>query len=469
MRNRTIQSEQSVITLHLLFMQMKLNEIDPTYRINFILDLKKGTAQILNYDAVEVRLYDGNMQGNKTASALVGFSGFHDSGFILSHEAQLHKLLFNCVCECYKRFKKSVTVTTDSIKLVADNHFIEKISGDFVASTKNEENDEFDYRKMALRYSAEEPKFSFDRLVLTSKVRLKIEESLIICQNRSVLFGQWGLSEIMSPSVVLNFYGDSGTGKTMAADAIADKLNKKIIRATYADIESKYHGEGPKMLKAIFLAAQEQQAVLFIDEADSMLSSRLSNVSSGSEQAINSMRSQLLICLEDFDGIIIFATNKIENYDQAFLTRLTCIEIERPDAELRQKIWRNHLYPVGESKLNIPLTDDISLDILSESFDFCGRDIRNAVKVACTHAVVEGRDMVSQADLVYACERILGEMYEAVFCTKKNDIKAKKLSPEEEEAQIAKIAEHYRKKYLRDNVEAEVTLKVHESLEDTCH
>jgi len=125
----------------------------------------------------------------------------------------------------------------------------------------------------------------------------------------------------------------------MAAEAIASRLGKKILRVSYADIESKFHGEGPKRLKGIFLAATRQDAVLFIDEADSLLSARLNHVTQGSEQAINSMRSQLLISLENHDGIVIFATNLIENYDKAFKTRLLSVEMKRPDVALREKIW----------------------------------------------------------------------------------------------------------------------------------
>ena len=138
-------------------------------------------------------------------------------------------------------------------------------------------------------------------------------------------------------------FGASGTGKTMAAEAIANKLNKKILEVSYADVESKFHGEGPKKVKAIFLAASRENAVLFFDEADSLLSRRLTNVTQGSEQAINSMRSQLLICLEQFKGIVIFATNLVANYDKAFLTRLISVEFTTPDAPTRKRIWDIHL------------------------------------------------------------------------------------------------------------------------------
>lgn len=268
-----------------------------------------------------------------------------------------------------------------------------------------------EYEALSREFLAEEPRFTFDRLVMSDDVRQRILEQICILENREKLFVQWGLSAIASPSVLLNLYGDSGTGKSMAAEAIASRLGKKILRVSYADIESKYHGEGPKRLKGIFLAATRQDAVLFIDEADSLLSARLNNVTQGSEQAINSMRSQLLISLENHDGIVIFATNLIENYDKAFKTRLLSVEMKRPDAALREKIWYNHLYPVGNGsvRLNIPLAQDINLAQLSE-FDFCGRDIRNAVKQACISVVVRGEDLVCQKDLIEACQRIRDEL-----------------------------------------------------------
>ena len=159
-------------------------------------------------------------------------------------------------------------------------------------------------------YVAVDPFYTFDRLYLPEDTKNKIIRSVKLLEMEAKIFEEWGLKQIEPhPRAALNFYGAPGTGKTMAAHAIAAMLGKKILIASYAEIESKYHGEGPKNVKALFGAAEEQDCVLFIDEADSLLSKRLSNVTQGSEQAINSMRSQLLINLEMFHGIVIFATN----------------------------------------------------------------------------------------------------------------------------------------------------------------
>lgn len=134
----------------------------------------------------------------------------------------------------------------------------------------------------------------------------------------------------------------------------------------------------------------------------------------------------------------IFATNLIENYDKAFITRLVCIEMKRPDAEARKMIWHNHLYQVGESKdpLNIPLDGSIDIDELAEKYDFCGRDIRNAVKTACIRVIPQNRS-VSQSDLISACDIIKKE---SDGVGRKEKFNAKPVPPEIREKLISQIS-----------------------------
>ena len=257
------------------------------------------------------------------------------------------------------------------------------------ASTQNDSNKVFDAEQdRSEKYIAEESNVNFERLQLPQSTLDEITTAIKKLELEREIFEEWGLYAIMpNPVCALNFYGPPGTGKTLAAHAVANKLTRKIITASYADIESMYHGEGPKNVQAIFKAAENQNAVLFIDEAESLLSKRLTNVTQGSEQAINSMRSQILICLEKFHGIVIFASNLIVSYDRAFVSRLTSIRFDLPDAELREKIWRAHLLPTPNAKIQIkiPLSDDIDIKSLAEKYKVCGREIRNAVVNACVN------------------------------------------------------------------------------------
>ena len=276
---------------------------------------------------------------------------------------------------------------------------------------KNESSDtnpdEFNYEKLSYNYVAEDPRFTFEQVILSKETLDQIDNAIGIIKVERKVFDEWGLRNIIPDSnTALNFHGAPGTGKTMTAEAVAHKLGKKIIKATYADIESKFHGEGPKMVKAIFMAAERQDAVLFLDESDSLLSKRLTSVTDGSSQAINSMRSQLLICLENFKGVVIFASNLVINYDKAFLSRLTNIEFKMPSAEERIKIWTNHLQ---SGNVNVPLNDDVDINYLANKYEFCGREIKKAVKSACIKAALNSQEKVMQNDFISACDNVLKE------------------------------------------------------------
>lgn len=305
----------------------------------------------------------------------------------------------------------------------------EKVQKEFEEKNKSgkSKSDEFDYDKLSENYHAEDPHYSFEQVILPENLKTQIEEAVGTILVEHQVFDEWGLRTIIpNASSALSFYGPPGTGKSMAAEAIAQKLGKKILRATYADIESKFHGEGPKMVKAIFRAAERDDAVLFLDESDSLLSKRLTNVTDGSAQAINSMRSQLLICLEQFKGIVIFATNLVVNYDKAFLSRLINIEFVKPDADARYAIWYQHLKGKG---LCIPLAEDVNIHELAEKYEFCGREIKNSVKDACVITAIAKEPYVSQANLMKAAEKTKVE-YEKVMSAEDHTVAKKQLSEE---------------------------------------
>lgn len=256
----------------------------------------------------------------------------------------------------------------------------------------------------SLQYTSEEPAFRFEQLVVPDDLMTELLAAVDAIAVEKIVFDDWGLREIEPfPRSALNFHGRPGTGKTLAAHALAQRLGRPILVASYAEIESKYHGDGPKNVKALFQAAERDKAVLFIDEADSLLSRRLTNVNQGSEQAINSMRSQLLISLESFRGLVIFATNLVENYDKAFETRVSHLHFPMPDAATRSQIWARNM------PSSLPLAGDVDSRNLGESVDdICGRDIKNAILDAARRvAMVKGREgKISRDDLILAIQRI---------------------------------------------------------------
>lgn len=355
-------------------------------------------GDVLDLKECDVSIHNGKINNAKIAILLV-------SEKIINNQGKLIVEFKKSFIELCKKYGVDLTLSDVSVQCTKSFEF------NFKDSNRNlSENNEFDYEQKAKQFIPVQPLYSFDRVILPEETHLKLREAIGILECENKVFKEWGLYEIQPhPSTSLSFFGAPGTGKTMAADAIANKLGKKILKVSYADVESKFHGEGPKMVKAIFLAAEKEDAVLFFDEADSLLSKRLTNVSQGSEQAINSMRSQLLICLENFKGIVIFATNLVVNYDQAFLTRLISIEFKIPDAFARERIWKVHLKAPNdgkEHKLNIPLSTDVDVSTLAKNYEFVGREIRNAVVSACVKTALDGRNIVMMSDFISACDSI---------------------------------------------------------------
>lgn len=303
-------------------------------------------------------------------------------------------------------------------------------------STQKKPDRDVSPEERAKRYKAQKPLFTFEQLVIPKKVEEDLLLAVDLIRLESKVFDEWGLRKIEPfPRTALNFHGKPGTGKTLAAHAIASKIDRPILVASYAQIESMYHGEGPKNVEAIFLAAEQQNALLFIDEADSLLSKRLTNVTQGSEQAINSMRSQLLICLERFRGVVMFSTNLVENYDKAFETRVRNINFPMPDETCRREIWKKHLV----EELPTAFDKDISLEKLAKIEDVCGRDIKNAVIDAAMRTARQEREKVGLDDLLDSIEGI-----KAARVNVTRDFE--ELTPEEKERVQKKVKDAIAKK-----------------------
>ena len=118
------------------------------------------------------------------------------------------------------------------------------------------------------------------------------------------------------------------------------------------------------------------------------------------------MRSQLLICLENFTGIVIFATNLVVNYDKAFLSRLINVEFTYPTEEERVAIWNIHL---KGKNIHVPLSQNVDLEKLAKEYKLCGREIKNIVKSACVSVALEQREEVDYNDLDQACINAITE------------------------------------------------------------
>ena len=245
---------------------------------------------------------------------------------------------------------------------------------------ENKNNDYGQSKQSELPYYAPiRPRYNFEQIILPDTIRQQIKEAISIINNKKLIYNTWGFSEVDSiPKSILNFYGPPGTGKTMCAHAIADKLGKKLLALNYSEIESKFVGDAPKNLQRAFEIATEEDCVLFFDEADSFLGKRIQNVNQSADQALNSLRSQMLILLEEHSGVVIFATNLVSNFDKAFQSRiLKHIKFDLPNEEARIAIIRKMI----PSKLPLagPLADSELKELGEMTEGFSGRERKNAI------------------------------------------------------------------------------------------
>lgn len=261
-----------------------------------------------------------------------------------------------------------------------------QLEGRIVPPARNgqEENDELS-KRLAL-FTVEAPRRRLQDLILPPETMQQVRGLLTKIRYHRLLYEDFGLSEIdpYGGRTAINLYGPPGTGKSFAAEAIADELGMGLIRANYAEIESKYVGETAKNIRAAFRKAAETGALLFFDEADSILGRRLSNVRQSTDHAVNVSRSVMLLELDRFSGVTVFATNLASNYDTAFVRRiLGHIEMPLPGAEGRARLWRYHIPERMPAALSV---EDWSR-LVAESDGLSGADILNIVINAAAMAL----------------------------------------------------------------------------------
>lgn len=229
-------------------------------------------------------------------------------------------------------------------------------------------------------FTARKPKYKFKDVILTPEKNETLRYAASLISNIPLVYGKWNFSVVDPyPRAIINFYGKPGTGKTMSAHAIADYLGKDLLALNYAEIESKYIGDAPKKLESAFAYARQHDTVMFFDEADSFLGKRIENVTHSADQALNSLRSTMLIQLEMFEGVVIFASNLRENYDKAFKSRfLYEIEFDLPNTDCRKMMIISYVKSIIPMA-NAEYSEEQIEQLAEKSEGLSGRDIKSAV------------------------------------------------------------------------------------------
>jgi ATPase family associated with various cellular activities (AAA) len=214
-------------------------------------------------------------------------------------------------------------------------------------------------------------KATLDQLVAPPPEKRLLREIAEQVGHRSRVYDDMGFARRMNRGLGIStlFAGESGTGKTMAAEAIANALQLDLYRIDLSSVVSKYIGETPKNLRQLFDAAESGGAILFFDEADALFGKR-SEVRDSHDRYANIEINYLLQRIEAYRGLAILATNLKASLDPAFVRRMRFIvNFRHPDARERREIWAKVFPP--ETR-----TAGLDLDRLAR-FDVTGGAIHN--------------------------------------------------------------------------------------------
>lgn len=234
---------------------------------------------------------------------------------------------------------------------------------------------------------------SWDDLVLAPVTKRQVEEVKVWLRQRTKLLSELGMDKRVKPGYKILFYGSPGTGKTLTACLLGQFTEKPVFRIDLSMIVSKYIGETEKNLSKIFDKAEHSEWILFFDEADALFGSR-TKVSSSNDRHANQEVSYLLQRIEDYNGIVILASNMKGSIDDAFMRRFSSVvHFPFPKPEERMQLWKR-AFP---EKLS--LSQDVDMKKLSDRYEMTGANITNIVAWCALMALEKGDMMVTDAML----------------------------------------------------------------------
>lgn len=233
----------------------------------------------------------------------------------------------------------------------------------------------------------------WDDLVLSPVTKRQVEEVKLWLKHRERLMDELGMRKRIKPGNKILFYGAPGTGKTLTAQLLGKFIQKDVFRIDLSMVVNKYIGETEKNLAKVFDKAEHSNWILFFDEADALFGSR-TKTDSANDRYANQEVSYLLQRIEEYDGVVILASNMKANIDQAFMRRFTSVvSFPFPKSEERQQLWQKAI----PGKLSI--SEEVSLKTLSEKYEVSGANITNIVAWCALMALEKGDNRVTEGML----------------------------------------------------------------------
>jgi SpoVK/Ycf46/Vps4 family AAA+-type ATPase len=244
-----------------------------------------------------------------------------------------------------------------------------------------------------IEYQLYSPSVQLDDMVIPEETKKRVFETISSSEDvKRKYYGQAIKCTNHGLGQVLLFYGYSGTGKTMLANAVATKLNKQILAVNFPNLDNR--SAGP-IIQALFKEARNKSAVLFFDECEFLGQDR-----TGGSSAINILGAEL----EQLDGLCILATNRPQELDEAIRRRISlAIEFRKPNPKMREELWKT-LKPSAAQ-----LDDNVCLGMLAKKYELTGGHIKNAWFQSLCIISQQGRDKITQEDLMQAASEQVTE------------------------------------------------------------
>lgn len=271
-----------------------------------------------------------------------------------------------------------------------------------------------EYQSLLVHSQAYEPQYSarfpaqkistsltWDDLVLGKDALEEVKEIEYWVAHQDEIMDEWQLNRHLHKGYKAVFYGASGTGKTLTTTLLGKTTGLPVYRTDTSALVSKYVGETGKNLENLFSAAENKNWILFFDEAESLFAKR-GTIKDASDQYANQTITYLLQRIEDYNGVVILATNKLSSIDNAFRRRFqNIIKFEKPNRQQRLRLWQQAFQG------NLQLSSEVDLEFIAQHYDEVTGGILVNILRDCAIRVAQRQEgnMVLWNDVYYSLRK----------------------------------------------------------------
>lgn len=259
------------------------------------------------------------------------------------------------------------------------------------------------------------PEWNLEQIVLPDNLREQLLDIVAFCKNKERIIQDWELYRFMKGKgcIGINLWGIPGTGKSIAAEAIASELGMKLIQASYSTLMDSLQGNTEKNITALFETAVKENCVILFDEADGLLSAR--KTSGANSDSANLIKSHLLNILDRSTAIVVFTTNFFKSYDRAFVRRILWnIEVPAPGLEELTQIWELHLGKNVPKEISYEELAKLTMELSeAKSIKITGGDVRKLTLMFCTQLTSGRYSLITSEVAAQVIDKYLNDLQES--------------------------------------------------------